>query len=236
MLYRFHFDCDAFTFADWSQLRTAVFADAGEFKIVVLETSKEVKKRHYQGVVSTETPKATLESRIKKSKVPGSPRGCYSLTVQKPSGAEGYYNYLCKGDAYESPPEVLESLFDDAEIQQRHQNYHKKVQDTSELLKKAQTVLSRSDESFLRYQEDLIDRDRQSEVDTEPTCRGLWKQIYLLSLEYLMETSPNGFIQSQVERLAFKTLTQLVNDNDNPDSIVTLLPAMIAYKRASVHI
>ncbi|AXH78659.1 MAG: hypothetical protein [Circular genetic element sp.] len=236
MLYRFHFDCDSFPFTDWPQLRATIFKDVGEFKLVVLEVSKEVKKRHYQGVVSIETPKTTLESRVKKSKVPGSPRGCYSLTIQKPTGVEGYYNYLCKGDSYESPPEVLQSIFDEAELEARHQKYHKKEMDTSELLKKAKAIVAKQDDSFLHYETKMCDRGKEGEIDSTPHTQGLWRQIFHACLEYMMETSPNGFIQSQVERLAFKTLTHLIQSNDNPESIVTELPQLISYKRANAFI
>ena len=231
MLYRFHFDCESFPFASWPQLRSTIFKDVGEFKLVVLETSKEVKKRHYQGVVSIETPKTTLESRIKKSKVPGQPRGCYSLTIQKPAGVEGYYNYLCKGDTYGTPPEVCESVFGEQDILARHEKYHKKEMDTSELLKKAQSIVLRADENYLYRQE-----QQEDEIDTEPTEKAIWRQIYHECMLYLMATCPSGFIQTQVERLAFKTLAQLIQTNKNPDSIVIHIPQTIAYKRASAHI
>lgn len=235
MLYRFHFDCEAFSLPDWPLLRSAVFKDAGEFKLVVLEVSKVVQKRHYQGVVSSETPKATLETRIKKHKIPDFPRGSYSLTKQKPAGVDGYYNYLCKGDEYGQLPEVLETKFSDEEIARRHENYHTKVQDTTELEKKCITLVQEYDARAARQEAEAAAKNKIPD-DNTPMLRGLWRDIYQNALEYLMETNPNGFVLSQVERLSFKTLTVLIKKNENPETLVTQLPEVIAMKRAAAMI
>lgn len=231
MLYRFRVDVNAFSFDDWPAMRHAFFKDEGDFKLVVYEIAKETKKPHYQGVVHCVTPKPTLESRIKKHKTAGAPRGCYSLTAQKPRDVDGYYNYLCKGDEYESLPEVLQSVFTDDEIQERHQYYHKRVQDTSALDKTILDLVLKKEESIAYY---LKHKQTKSTDDFTPQANALWVSIMKASIDFLLDTSPKGFILSQVQRLAFCSLSRVLKNKDvSPDAIVRWIPEMLATKAAA---
>ncbi|AXH79326.1 MAG: hypothetical protein [Circular genetic element sp.] len=235
-LYRFHFDIDAFPFDDWSQLRSTIFKDVGEFKIVVLETAVVTSKRHYQGVAVLETPKATLESRIKKSKLPGAKRGCYSLALQNPSGVEGYYNYLCKGEEYGTPPDVLESKFSAEELATRHENYHKRIQDTSELDKKIMVRVQSIDERAFTTESRMCATGDHANYDPRVYLKQMWEHIYKECIDYMMETNPNGFVMAQVERLAFKSLTNVIKALPEKPSLARDLPHEIAMKRAGAFI
>lgn len=235
-LYRFHFDIDAFPFDDWSQLRASIFQDKGEFKIVVLETAVVTSKRHYQGVAILETPKATLESRIKKSKLPGAKRGCYSLALQNPSGVEGYYNYLCKGDEYGTLPDVLESKFSSEQLAARHENFHKRVLDTSELDKTIMNSVLFIDERFANAESHCIQNDAHASFTPVPFLKQMWEHIYKHCIDYMMETNPNGFVMAQVERLAFKSLTNVIKALPEKPSLARDLPHEIATKRAGAFI
>lgn len=231
MLYRFHFDISGFSFDDWNSMRSSIFKDDCEFKIVVYEIAKATKKPHYQGVLVTDVPASTFQSRIKRHKNEGAKRGCYSFKKQDPKAVDGYYNYLCKGDSYGVMPDVLQSTITPEDIKVRHERYHTGQRDVTDLEDAMDKLVLAYD---AKYDAACKRHDRENikhEPDTEGYPRQMWVRMNSICLYHLMNTSEKGFIPSQVQRLAFKMLSMLIN-KAKPGDFVTEIPPLIADRLA----